>query len=170
MDKYLPDYDFNEVHTIIIKQPVEKVYPLLKSQDFSSEKIIKALFKIRGLPVSNFTLSGLVEQMNFTWLAEQENKELLIAYWGNVKPEFIVNAETFRQDKSTYNRKIIWNFLLESLTNTSCRVTTETRIKHYTAKAKIIFSIYWFFIRPFSGLIRILMLQNLKRRAEGIKV
>ncbi|MDQ4141850.1 MAG: hypothetical protein M3142_15180, partial [Bacteroidota bacterium] len=86
IDYYLPEYDFNEVHTIIIIQPAEKVYPLIKTLDFSSEKIITALFKLRRLPVTDFTLEGLVKQMNFTWLAENENKELLIALWGNTKP------------------------------------------------------------------------------------
>lgn len=164
---YLPDYDFNEVHTIIINQPSEKVYSLIKSLDLSSEWVIKALFKLRGLPVSEFTLSGLVKQMNFAWLDEKENEELLIGCWGNNKPERIPDPETFRTDNKKFVRKIAWNFLLEPLGPATCRVTTETRILHFATKAKIVFGFYWFLVRPFSGLIRIIMLKQLKKRAEN---
>ena len=167
IDYYLPVYNFKEVHFIIIKQPVEKVYPHLKTLDLSSEWIIKFLFKLRRLPVTEFTLSGLVRQMNFTWLAEQENKELLITCWGNLKPQPIANPETFRTNTTLYSRKIAWNFLVQPLDQSSCQVTTETRIMHYTSKAKITFGIYWFFIRPFSGLIRILILKKLRRETMG---
>lgn len=167
IDYYLPTYDFHEVHSIVIAQPFEKVFPLLKSLDMSSEWIIKALFKLRGLPVTEFNLSGLVEQMNFTWLAERENEEMLIGCWGNTKPVPIVNPEAFRTDNRIYPRKIAWNFLIKPITATSCSVSTETRIKHYTTKAKIAFGIYWFFIKPFSGLIRVLMLRKLKNKLNS---
>ncbi len=167
IDYYLPHYDFQEIHSIIIEHSCEKVFPLVKSLDLSSEEIIKMLFKLRGLPVTEFTLLGLVKQINFTWLGERENKELLIGCWGNSKPEYIPNPEAFLTNTTTYPRKITWNFLLEPLNETTCKVSTETRVKHYTGKAKRIFQIYWFFIRPFSGLIRMLLLRKLKRTLAG---
>jgi hypothetical protein len=47
-------------------------------------------------------------------------------------------------------------------------LTTETRVHVADPAARRKFARYWRVIRPFSGLIRILMLRGAKRRAEAV--
>jgi hypothetical protein len=46
---------------------------------------------------------------------------------------------------------------------------TETRIQCLDKNALKKFSWYWFFIRPFSGMIRLQILKSIKRSAESIQ-
>ena len=50
IDKYLPEYTFNEYHYIYVNSPVEDVYKSAKDFDLSKSKLIKTLFCLRGLP------------------------------------------------------------------------------------------------------------------------
>ena len=48
-----------------------------------------------------------------------------------------------------------------------CRLSTETRVHVAEPAARRAFRRYWFVIKPFSGLIRILFLRAVRRRAES---
>ena len=48
IDKYLPEYTFNEYHRITDNRPVEDVYQSAKDFDMAKSKLIKALFFLRG--------------------------------------------------------------------------------------------------------------------------
>lgn len=48
------------------------------------------------------------------------------------------------------------------------KLTTQTRIKLGTSSfAAGVFRIYWFFVRPMSGLIRIAMLRYMRKQIEA---
>jgi hypothetical protein len=47
-------------------------------------------------------------------------------------------------------------------------LSTETRVHVADPAARRKFRRYWFVIRPFSGLIRILLLRAARRRAEAL--
>lgn len=168
-DKYLPEYHFDEKHSIVIKASVSQVFPCIEHLDFSHSRIIRLLFAIRGLPPSMMNLTGL-ESHRFYVLERKQNDEIIIAligqFWkpsGNLqvfKPnEFIPFAEPGFA-KST------WNFKLEAITPQSTRLETVTRIYCTDEPSRKKFSRYWFFIKPFSGLIRKEMLRALKRKVE----
>ena len=50
IDKYLPEYTYNEYHETVVKSPIENCYEVAKNFDLSKSKLIKTLFKIRGIP------------------------------------------------------------------------------------------------------------------------
>ncbi len=40
IEKYLPEYTFNEYHEILVDSPIENVYEIAKNVDLSKSKII----------------------------------------------------------------------------------------------------------------------------------
>jgi hypothetical protein len=62
--------------------------------------------------------------------------------------------------------KAAWNFSLEELEPGLTRVVTETRILCADPASLRAFRCYWLVVRPFSGLLRRLMLHALRKSAE----
>lgn len=149
IDKLLPDYTYREYHKILVKAAEKKCFSAAKNLDLKKSLISVMLFKMRGLPTQDLTMQGFLKNMNFTYLAENEPHE------------FVINA-------SRPGLKIIWNFYFKETQKNKTLVSTETRILCLTNRSKLIFSIYWFFVRPFSGITRIEMLRLIRRKAESI--
>lgn len=131
----------------MVNAPAVKCFNAAKNLDMSRSFITKSLMKLRGLPTKDLTLQGFIKNICFTYLEERPYQEFVI-------------------DASRRSLKIIWNFKFEQLDNKTL-VSTETRILCLTKRSKILFSLYWFFVRPFSGIIRIEMLKLIRRSAEN---
>ena len=104
--------------------------------------------KLRGLPVKDLTLQGFIKNIRFTYLEE------------NLYEEFVIDA-------SKPLIRIIWNFHFQETEKNKTQVSTETRILCLNKTSKFIFSIYWFFVKPFSGIIRREMLRLIKKKVEN---
>ena len=169
IDKYLPEYTFNEIHEIVINSPIEKVYSVAKNFDLSKSKLIVFLFKIRGLPTKRLNLQDLISDFGFSNIEEQFPTENLIGFWARTKIEPITNHKDFINNTISARIKIVWNFRFSSLTSTRTKVSTETRILCVHPVTKVLFSLYWLIVRPFSGIIRIKMLKIIKQDAETIQ-
>ncbi|HUS01538.1 MAG TPA: hypothetical protein VMY77_07420 [Chitinophagaceae bacterium] len=148
IDKYLPGYTYNECHEKLIKASAEKCFIAAKNLDMRESFTTKTLMKLRGLPAKDLTLPGFIKNMCFTYLEEQPFKEFVI-------------------DASQRSTKIIWNFYFKKIENDRTLVSTETRILCQTKRSKILFSVYWFFVKPFSGITRHEMLRLIKKKAES---
>lgn len=148
INKYLSQYHYNEVHKKVINASAERCFNEAKRLDFAGSFKIKILLKVRGLPVKDLRLQPFLKNMCFTYVEEAPNKEFVI-------------------DASSGSIKIFWNFYFNGINENKTGVSTETRILCLTKKAKFLFSIYWFFIKPFSGITRREMLRLLKRQAEN---
>lgn len=168
IDDFLPKFTFNEIHKIKVSSTPEKIYPILPNLDFSESWISKILFRLRGLNVKKFTFESMREGMHFKILKENPPNEILIGLLVNskLKPVFIQNSDFFANFGESNSLKIVWNFSLEKISDSQTLVQTETRILCTGKKMKSRFSIYWFFVRPFSGLIRMEMLRIVKKRSE----
>lgn len=167
--KYLPDFDFHEKHSIVISTTPAKVWTLIPEMDASSSWIVRALLAMRGIPRN--TSKGIEgwKKMGFTIL-EQTDHEIILGligqFWkvnGNIQR---VMAEEFNSFRDNRFAKATWNFEIIPQDNNRVLVETETRIKCLDESTRKKFSRYWFLIRPFSGLIRIEMLKAIKRQAE----
>lgn len=167
LDKYLPKYTYREYHDVKISCPKEYVYAAARNLDLSKSKIIKALFIMRGLPTRDMTLEGFSRQGNFTFLEEIPNEEFIVGFWANGRIEKIPDREEFIIDNESKRIKVVWNFQIKQVDKEVVLLSTETRIYCITRGAKIFFSIYWAIIRPFSGLIRRIMLAMIKDNAEN---
>lgn len=69
------------LHEIAINSPIGNVYHAAKDFDLSKSKIIKFLFKIRGLPTKRLNLQNFIGDIGFTNLEENYPYENLIGFW-----------------------------------------------------------------------------------------
>lgn len=148
IDKYLPEYTYNEYHEKMIHAPARECFLVAKHLDMGKSFITKLLMRLRGLPSTDLTLQGFIKNICFKYTEEELYKEFVI-------------------DASRQQIKIFWNFYFKEINNNKTLVSTETRILCLTKKSKKIFSAYWFFVKPFSGIIRIEMLKLIRKKAEN---
>lgn len=167
IEKYLPEYTFNEYHEIIVNGSIEKVYEIAKDFDLSKSKMIKFLFKIRGLPTRRLNLQHFINDIGFTNLEENNPNETLIGFWARFKIAKIHSYEDFIHNSISPWIKVVWNFQFEKIEENKTKVSTETRVLCVAKITKLTFGAYWLFIKPFSGLIRIQMLKIIKNESES---
>lgn len=167
-EKYLPNSHFAEAHTIAINSSPERVWRIVSNLEFSHSRLIRFLFALRGMPARMMTLEEL-QRSGFIRLEQHENSELIIGligqFWkpsGNLQK---FDASEFRSWVVTGFAKATWSFKITTERNLSI-VETETRIQCLDEKSRSRFAKYWFFIRPFSGVIRRAILRSIKREAE----
>lgn len=169
IDKYLPRYSFKEYHEIIINSPIENVYNAAKNFDLSKSKLIKTLFKLRGLPTERLNLQGFITDIGFTSIEENFPTENLIGFWARTKIEPIANYDDFINNTISPRVKVVWNFHLKRLSSTQTKLSTETRVLCVSPITRITFGLYWLIIKPFSGATRKKMLQIVKQDSESIE-
>lgn len=169
IDEFLPEHDFIETHEISIRSDAANIYRVANEIDFSESRIIRWLFRLRGMTAEDLTLKAL-RRSRFETLGETLNKELVLGlvgkFWtvrGDLKK---IDQESFKMFDTAGYAKAVWNFSLAA-DGPDTRLTTETRIKCLDDESRKRFGFYWTFIQPFSGLIRMEMLRAIKRRAEA---
>ena len=143
LNKYIPGYTYNEIHEIIVDCNQRKAFLTAKDIDIKPSRVTMILMQLRGLPTKDLSLQGFIRNVCFTYLEE------------HLYSEFVIDA-------SQKNLAIFWNFYFEPLPGQT-KIITETRILCLTTKSKMLFSLYWFFIKPFSGIIRKEMLRLIKK-------
>lgn len=170
LNKYLPKYTYKEYHEVQVCCSKEQAYSSARNLDFSKSKIIKFLFALRGLPTGDMTLEGFCRNVNFTLLEEIQNEEFIIGFWANTGVEKILDREQFSVDNESRRLKVVWNFKIDPVEKDLIVVSTETRIYCSAMITKLVFSIYWMLVRPFSGLIRQKMLHIIKQSVEHSRI
>jgi hypothetical protein len=167
-DRYLPKFHFKETHRISIEAAPEKIYPIVRNLDFRNSPIIRILFFLRGMPAKMMSLEGL-NKAKFKLLEEKAGEEMIVGligqFWkanGNLQD---FNPKLFGDFEEMHFAKATWNFSLQRA-NGKTILETETRICCPDNDTRRKFSRYWFFIRPFNGLIRMEMLRAVRRQAE----
>ncbi len=136
----------------------------------------KALLALRGYGGRAFarsrgTFPEKLQRFGFTLLEEVVGRELVFGiagkFWrhdGGLRP--IPDRPRFMAFAEDGCVKAAWNIRIEEGANGTCEVSTETRIVYFGRAARHRFRLYWTFIRPFSGAIRIGLLRGIRRRAE----
>jgi len=198
LDKYLPEYDFTEVHTIKIKANPDVAYRAI--QDTTLGEIncfVRLLFALRALPEK---LAGRKENPLSTAVALSANKSLLAhmlngsfvkieeqapreIVFGLIVPGSIgrvwdkasgyvprmPHAAEFLAFNDPAFLHVIANFTVTDAPEPGYSVVrTESRVRGLSDEARKNFRPYWFVIRPWSGLIRRLWLRAIKKRVERI--
>lgn len=163
----MPRYQCREIHEIQINAPQEVIYDAIRSLEFSDSKMIKTLLRLRGMPVSDLSLLGFIEEARFSVLDEKVNEEILFGFYARTGVEKVVDPMSFA-DNLRYPLKMTWNFRVEIISEKHVRVSTETRALCNSRFALMLFVPYWYMVRPFSGLIRKIMLNKIRRESEVI--
>ncbi|MEO8433368.1 MAG: hypothetical protein ABI596_00605 [Pyrinomonadaceae bacterium] len=179
IDSFLPVPHFAEKHSIKIRANQETVYQAVRTADLGGSAIVKGLLLLRSLPQfflqrgprqpranTAITLRTLVNA-GFGILAEEPPREIVLGvtgpFWrlvGNVLP---FNAEDFKGAVRPGVARAVWNFSVAETAGAHSILTTETRIVCGDAASRRKFRAYWLLVRPFSGLIRLLMLRAIRQ-------
>ena len=176
MDSFAPDPDAVEMHSIAIDASPETVYRALWTADLGGSLIIKLLLGLRALPElvlhggrglrrdRKITLQTVIDS-GFGILAN-EPEEIVLGvtgkFWrptGNLLP---FNRESFTGAVRRGLARAVWNFSIKE-SGAGTILSTETRVVCGDDNSRRKFCRYWFLVRPFSGLIRLLMLRAVKR-------
>ena len=140
--------------------------------------VIKMLLLLRSLPEfvvhrspprprnQKITLQTLIDS-GFGVLAEKPGEEIVIGvtgkFWlptGNLSP---FRRDDFDRAVPAGLARAVWNFSVEEIDKHRTILSTETRVTCGDLASRRKFRAYWFFVRPFSGLIRRLMLKNVRK-------
>jgi hypothetical protein len=184
LNEYLPAYEFNEVHTVMVNAPPERVFRALKeltSADLSP--LIFLLLDIRALPARLLRRQSLgshqpgpfLEQLykgGFIPLAEEPGSEIVFGlvgqFWtltGGIEPN-VPNAAAFLAFADPAFAKVAANLAVSVDSRGCTRCSTETRIHVPEPSTRRKFAFYWRIISPGSAFIRVLWLKAIKRKAE----
>ena len=180
IDSFAPNPDAVETHSIAINASPEVVYRALWTADLGGSLIIKFLLALRSLPEftrhpcqplpqdRKITLQTLIDA-GFGVLAKQPGKEIVLGicgkFWrptGNLSP---FNRADFDEPVAPGLARAVWNFHVEGVADQTT-LSTETRVICGDRGSRRKFRTYWFVVRPFSGLIRRLMLRSVRRQCR----
>ena len=177
IDRYLPAFDFNEVHSRVVHAPAGRVYEALMTADLRRPMIIRILMGLRSLPGR---LSGLagdgervtlrdVDAAGFTLLGEDPPREILVAvegkFWTLIPDMCSSEATNFETPVPEGLARAVWNFTVEPLGASRSLLRTETRIQCGDDVSRRRFARYWILVKPGSGLIRKAILRHVARTA-----
>ena len=186
IDQFLPKYDAVESHTTIVRASADRVWSAIRTADLGSNGIVRALFALRGAPEflvapreafarartpvhAPLTLDAALAH-GFVILAEEPGRELLLGtagrFWGAKGGLCRVDPGDFAGFAEPGAAQAAWNFAVRPLVGEKTVLSTETRVRCVDAAGRWKFRLYWSVIRPFSGIIRILMLRAIKQVAE----
>jgi len=160
LDYFLKEYDFSEVHKKEISTSPDLAFDVLQQLDLSKSRLIRVLLRLRGLDPTK-----KMEEL-FTPLLSIPPHEVI---WGLVARPWRLKGDVTKVEPDRFNvfkekgfAKIVWGFTFVKTSNGTL-VTTETRIHCTDSSSRWKFAVYWFFVRPFSGLLRKGILALLER-------
>ena len=178
LDRFLPDYDVHEVHSIRVRAQPLAIHRALFEVTANEVWLFRALMAVRGLAARGSDGSRPVletaQEDGFAILAEEPGRELVLGvmgrFWQLRQPSIrrIGSPDEFVSFAEPGYARAAMNFLIEPEDGGACRLTTETRVRATDARARRAFRAYWTFVHPGSAFIRRMWLRALKRRAEAL--
>jgi hypothetical protein len=187
IDRFAPAPDAYESHRIEIDAPAAAVYAALWTADLAASPVIRGLMALRSLPKvltgaapsrpapASFRLQALIDA-GFGRLAEDEGREVVLGvsgrFWRPVDNLLPFREADFHGPVPAGTARAVWNFAVTETAPGRTTLTTDTRVVCGDAASRAKFRAYWLFVRPFSGLIRIVMLRAVaqecrRRRTAG---
>jgi hypothetical protein len=181
IDGFLPRYDWNEIHSTEIAASPADVLDALRKVTAAEIRLLRVLFAVRSLPGrmlgrpaplrgSGPVLAGILRS-GFVLLADGGD-ELVVGTIGRfwqARPTHaaFADGDAFLAFREPGYAKAVMNFAVSDVGAGRARLSTETRILLTDARARRRFGAYWLVVRPGSGLIRIMWLRAVKKRAEA---
>ena len=156
LDAFLPTYDFATRHQVSIAVDPARADRALRDVTFKEVPVVRGLLLARGLGLRKAEETVLATMVpRATVLEDVPGEGLILTLSGQF---WRVRG---RGPEAPATAVIDFRALPGSL-------ATETRVHLPDSVSRRKFSRYWCFVRPFSGLIRMLVLRAAKRRAEAV--
>jgi hypothetical protein len=170
LERFAPVYDVRESHSVLIDTGNDLSYRSVLAVDLVRSGVIRALFRVRGLPTKGPLTVRDMTRLGFVVLEEDPGTEIVLGligrFWlarGGLR---VVEASDFVGFSEPGHVKAAMNFLVESAGPDRSTVTTETRVVATDPESLRSFRRYWVIVAPFSGLIRRRMLSLIRKHAE----
>lgn len=168
----MPRWEVGEVHQRGVPAGPEACWQAIRATDFRDSRLIRALFRLRGLSPELGDLDSFVAE-GFERVAEEAGREIVLGLAGGIRGRRLVRFPIPAAGLSALDAPgviaIAWNFSLERLGPRTCRVRTETRVRTTSPGVRAAFRAYWFVVGPFSALIRRRMLALIAREATAAR-
>jgi hypothetical protein len=152
LDAYLPEYEFSERHRIRIDAPPERVDEVVRAIAAEDVALLRVLLRLRALGRRPRDRRPFVDHARR--LEDAPGEGLVLGLEGDFWR--LRGSGRGRSCTAVFDFRIAGGEL-----------TTETRVHVADPAARRKFARYWRVIRPFSGLTRIALLREAKRRAEA---
>ena len=181
IDSFAPEFDATEVHRIVINASRRAVYEALWAADLGSSAVIKLLLFLRSVPGfitrrspslprnRKVTLQTVIDS-GFGVLDKTPDEEIVLGvtgrFWRPTGNLSSFKRSDFDHPVSAGFARGVWNFRLSDGLDGQTILQTETRVICGDAASRRKFLAYWLVVRPFSGLIRLIMLRNVREAAE----
>jgi hypothetical protein len=171
LDDFLPDYEFSERHSLAIDAPADRIDQAFRSVSMADILAARALWRIRrlGRPYGDSKKPFVGGELPGVVLEDVPQEGIVLGLTGQFwrllgsrdrdKPR---TADEFLAFTRPDTCKAVIDFRVGYAS-----LSTETRVHVADPAARRRFRLYWLVIRPFSGLIRILLLRAARRRAEA---
>jgi hypothetical protein len=144
LDTVLPEYEVWERHAVALPVSPQQALEVALAAPAAPDRIVRTLFRLRGLGVPRQSLERFATTPPFRQLARTDT-------------EFVAGL-------SPYGLEIAFDFRAEPRPGGSL-LTTETRVHARTRRARRLFRLYWLVVGPFSALIRRRWLRAIARAA-----
>lgn len=170
LDDFLPAYEFSERHWLAIDAPPERIDAAVRGVSLSDMPVARALWAVRrfGRPWGDAKRPFVDGALKSAVVLDDVPGEGMILgltgqFWrlrggADDGPR---SADEFLEYARPDTCKAVLDFRIGPTS-----LSTETRVHVADPLSRRKFGRYWLVIRPFSGLIRILLLRAAKRRAE----
>ncbi len=169
----MPDYTIAQLYSTTVKASAAETYAAIQRLDLSKSFLVRLLFRLRGMPVKAITLAGL-QRIRFNLLAEVPNQEIVLGligkFWTARGHLQAVSPEQFQQWQDPTFAKAGWSIWITPAPDGTVLLNTETRIHCLSPAVARKFKLYWYFISPFSGLIRTETLRLIRADAEAAQL
>ena len=184
LDQLLSVSHFNEVHSVVVVAPPGRVFAAISDVTLQEVPVFRFLLALRALPARlvgrrgpgsdlGEPLVAWARHSGFIFLAERPGEELVFGLvgqpWkllGGRSPK-VSSAGEFLAFTTPGYVKVATNFWVRPhRPDGRTTLSTETRIWALDSATEARFRLYWWWIRPGSGLIRREWLAAVKRRAQ----
>ena len=173
LDDFLPSYEFSERHSLAIEAPASRIDEAFRAVSIADIPLARALWWVRrlGRTYGDSTKPFIGGELPGVVLEDVPREGIVLGltgqFWrvlgGERDPAAPASAEEFLAYARPDTCKAVVDFRVGARA-----LTTETRVHVADPASRRKFGRYWFVVRPFSGLIRILLLRAARRRAEAL--
>jgi hypothetical protein len=171
LDDFLPAYEFVERHSLAIDAATERIDEAFRTVSIADIPVARALWFIRrmGRPYGDPTRPFVAGELPGIVLEDVPDEGIVLGltgqFWrlrGYRDPDRPRTADEFLAYARADTCKAVIDFRVRPSS-----LSTETRVHIADPDARLKFRRYWLVIRPFSGLIRIMLLRAARQRAEA---
>ena len=174
LDDYLPAYEFSERHWVAIDAPAARIDAAFRQVSIADLPLARALWWVRrlGRPYGDTAKPFIGGELPGVVLEDVREEGIVLGltgqFWRLLGGQRDSSAPTTAEEFRAYARPDVCKAVIDFRVGERS-LSTETRVHVADAVSRRRFRRYWLVVRPFSGLIRILLLRAARTRAEAAR-